>query len=89
MAQTYDAPAVYLWMGDVLAAMKLPDEAKVAYQTALQRAETLGDLESQAAAHAGLWSVAGSDEEWHEAVLLYETLGDKAQVEALREEKGR
>jgi hypothetical protein len=89
VAQTYDAPAVYLWMGDLLRAMKLPDEAEAAYQTALQRAETLGDLESQAIAHAGLWWVTGRDEEWDEALLLYEALGDEAQVEALREEKGQ
>jgi hypothetical protein len=89
VAQTHDTPAVHLWMGDVLAAMKLPNEAEAAYQAVLQHAKALGDLESQAAAHAGLWRVTGSNEEWNEAVLLCETLGDKAQVEALREEKGQ
>jgi len=89
VAQTNDAPAVHLWMGDVLAAMKLPDEAVAAYQATVQRAETLGDLESQAAAHAGLWRVTAKDEDWGEAVELYGKVGDEAKVESLHQEKGQ
>jgi hypothetical protein len=86
-AETHDTPAVYLWTGDVPSAMKLPDEAEAAYQMALKQAEALGDLESQAAAHAGLWRVTGDDGHWDEAVELYEELGDEAAQQALEEEK--
>jgi tetratricopeptide (TPR) repeat protein len=89
VAQTQNAPAVHLWMGDVLAAMKLFDEAEAVYLTALQQADALGDLESQAEAHAGLWRLMGSETDWDEAITLHETLGDEARVEALRKEKGQ
>jgi hypothetical protein len=82
VAQTHDAPAVHLWMGDVLAAMSSTD-AESAYQTALQRAEALGDLESQAAACAGLWRAWGHEEYLEQALELYEKLGDEDAVEAL------
>ncbi len=86
-AETHDAPAVHLWTGDVLSAMKLPDEAEAAYQAALERAEALGDLESQAAAQAGLWYVTGDEVHREKAVELYERLGDEAAQQALEEEK--
>jgi tetratricopeptide (TPR) repeat protein len=89
VAQTRDAPAVQLLLGDMSAAMKMPDEAETAYRAALQGAEALGDLESQAAAYAGLWRLIGSETDWEEAITLYETLGDEAQVEALHEEKNQ
>ena len=75
--QTHDTPAVHLWTGDVLSAMKLPDEAEAAYQTALGRAEALGDLESQAAAHAGLWRITGDQNHLDRALALYQALGDE------------
>ena len=77
VAQTRTAPAVHLRMGEVLAAMKLPDEAETAYRAALQSAESLGDKESQAAAHAGLWRVTGNAADRSEAIKLYEELGDE------------
>ncbi len=86
VVQTHDTPAVHLWAADVLSAMKLPDEAEAAYQTALGRAEALGDLESQAAAHAGLWRITGGQNDPDQALELYDTLGDEAAIEALREE---
>jgi hypothetical protein len=81
--ETHDAPAVYLWTGDVLSAMKLPDEAEAAYQLALERAEALGDLESQAAAHAGVWYVTEDEAHREKAVELYERLGDEVAIQAL------
>jgi 2C-methyl-D-erythritol 2,4-cyclodiphosphate synthase len=71
-------------MGDVLAAMKLSDEAEVAYQDALGSAGALGDLESQAAAHAGLWRVTRDEEHLKQALELYKRLGDEVAAEALR-----
>jgi hypothetical protein len=82
-----DSPVVRLWIGDVLAATKLPTEAKVAYQIALEAAETLGDIESQAEAQAGLWRVTGDEQAWEDAVALYDRLGDRQRVKALREER--
>lgn len=84
VAQTHNTPAVHLWMGGVLAAMKLPDEAEAAYQDALQRAKALGDVESQAAAYTGLWRVTENDTNREKAITLYEKLGDKRAVEALQ-----
>jgi hypothetical protein len=76
-------------MGSTLAAMKLPEEAKAAYQMALERAESLGDLESQATAHAGLWRVTHNEDEFEQAIALYEQLGDQGAVKALEEEQER
>ena len=84
VAQTQNEPAVHLWMGDVLAAMKLFDEAEAVYQAALQRADALGDLEAQAAAYAGLWRLTGKETNREKAIALYEELGDKRAVEALQ-----
>jgi len=87
IAQTQDAPAVHRWTGDVLAAMKLPDEAQAAYGTTSQRAEALGDLECRAAAYAGLWRLKGDKGYLEQALELYEKLGDDAAAEELRKEQ--
>jgi hypothetical protein len=86
VVQTQDTPAMHLWMGDVLSAMKLPDEAEAAYRIALERAGELGDLESQAAAYAGLWRITGSAYHLQQASNLYARLGDEKSVKALTEE---
>lgn len=82
-----DSPVVQLWVGDMLSATKLPSEAQAAYQTALGAAKTLGDLESQAEAQAGLWRISGNEQAWEGAVALYNRLGDAQRVKALQEEK--
>lgn len=87
MAQEQDSPAVHLWMGDVLAMMTLPIEAKAAYRAALESAEALGDLESQAAAHAGLWRMTGDGNRFERAIALYEQLGDQDAIRALEAER--
>jgi hypothetical protein len=87
VVETYDAPAVHLWTGDVLSAMKLPDEAEAAYQMALEQAKSLGDVESQAAAHAGLWWLTSDEMHLDKAIELYNQLGDKAGQQALEKEK--
>ncbi len=51
--------------------------------TALQSAEALGDLESQAAAHVGLGQIWERKEYLEQALELYKRLGDKNAVEAL------
>ena len=86
VAQAQNAPAVYLRTGDVLLATKLSDEAKAAYQTALRNAESMDDMESQAAAHVGLWQVTGDTVYLDRAVALYDALGDKM-AETLRKER--
>ncbi|MBN1877918.1 MAG: hypothetical protein JXA33_27100 [Anaerolineae bacterium] len=84
VAETQDAPAVYLWRGDVLMQMRAPeDDTQAAYQAALQRAEALGDVESQAAAYVGLWRVMGTAAYRAAAIQSYEKLGDKPAVKAL------
>ena len=85
VARAQNAPAVQLLLGDMLAATKLPDEAQTAYQAALQAADALGDVESQAAAHVGLWRVTGDAGHRDRAVELYEGLGDEAAVGGLAE----
>jgi hypothetical protein len=87
VAETHDTPAVHLWRGDVLSVLKLSHEAEVAYQTALGRAEALGDIESQAAAHAELWRMTHDEVHWEEAVELYEQLGDETAQQGLEEER--
>lgn len=83
VARAQDTPAVRLLLGDMSAAIKLPHEAETAYQAALQSAEVLGDLESQAAAHAGLWRVTGVQDHLKQALALCEELGDERCIETL------
>jgi len=71
----------------MLLAMRLPDEAETAYQMALEQAKVLNDLESQAAAHAGLWHVTQDAMHLDKAIELYDELGDEAAQQALEEEK--
>jgi hypothetical protein len=89
LSGTLDTPAVHLWRGDVLRETALSDEAAVAYQEALERAETLDDRESQARAHVGLARTladkAKVKQHYEQAIDLYEALGHKAQVDALRD----
>lgn len=92
LSGTLDTPAIHLWRGDLLREMDLSDEAAMAYQVALERAEALGDKESQAGAHVGLARTLTDKHEvkqcYEQAIDLYEALGDVAQAEALRDEKG-
>jgi hypothetical protein len=83
VVQTYDTPAVHLWTGDALSAMKLFDEAETTYQMALGCAEDLDDLESRAAAHVELWRIAQDQNHHDRALELYQTLGDEAAIQAL------
>ena len=87
VAETRDAPVVHLWRGDVLSAMKMPNEAGTAYKAALEQAEALGDLESQAAAYAGLWHATGDDGHLDQVIELYAQLGDQAAQQALEDER--
>ncbi len=89
LAQRHDTPAIHLWRGDVLTRIKLPSEARRAYQAALKSAGRLGDSESEASAHAALWRRTGDEALFNEAIKLYEQLGDAAQADALREEKAQ
>jgi hypothetical protein len=82
-----DAPAIHRQIGDLLSAMKLPDEAVVAYTTALRQAGTLGDLETIAAAQAGLWRTTGDSTWLAKAIQTYEGLGAAQQADALRKEQ--
>ncbi len=84
VAQTHATPAVYLWMGDLLMEMTSPDDAEAAYRVALERAEALGDVESQAAACAGVWLVTGDSAYQDQAIVLYAELGDEPAAAALR-----
>lgn len=90
LSDTLDTPAVHLWRGELLREMVLSDEAAMAYQVALERAEALGDKESQARAQAGLARTLTDEDKakqhYEQAIDLYEALGDKAQAEALRDE---
>jgi hypothetical protein len=88
VAQTRDTPAVRLWMGDVLRAISLPDEAEAAYREALRQAQAVGDRASQAAAEAGLWRVTGEQARLDAALRLYEELGEQHEAATLREESG-
>ncbi len=75
VAQAHDAPAVHLWTGDVLSALKLPVEAEAAYRAALAHAEALGDLESQAAAHERLYELTADAAHRDAAAEVYGRLG--------------
>jgi hypothetical protein len=87
VAETHDSPAVHLWRGDMLLAMRLPDEVETAYQMALEQAKSLGDVESQADAYTGLWLVTSNEMHLDKAIELYDELGDEAAQQALEEEK--
>lgn len=75
VAQTQDAPAVHLWTGDVLRAMQLSADALAACRVALARAEALGDLESQAAAHERLYELTDDAAHRDAAAEVYGRLG--------------
>lgn len=80
------SPAILLRLGNVLTGMGLYTEAKDAYQSTLQSARALGDLESQAEAHAQLWRLNSSRDEYNQAVQLYQKIGDLDRVEELTAE---
>jgi hypothetical protein len=75
IAPSVSAPAVQLRRGNLLLTMQLPDEAESAYQAALADAESTGDLEAQAAAHAGLWWATRDQSHSDTALELYHELG--------------
>ncbi len=81
-----DTPAVHLLLGDVLAAMKLPNEGQAAYQVAIARAEALDDSYSRAVAHAQLWRMTREEQYREKAIKLYERVGDQEQIEFLKSE---
>lgn len=85
LAKTHEAPMIQLWYGDVLNRLILPNESAKAYQQALERAQQLGDLETQAAASKRLWCLTDEKNYYNEAVRLCEELSDQAQVEMLRQ----
>jgi len=89
VARERNSAVVQLWMGDVLAATKLPAEAEEAYHAALRHAKALGDLESEAEAQAGLWRVTGNEDRFQQARGLYEELGDQDAIQDLDEECDR
>ncbi|MDM8529234.1 hypothetical protein QUF58_13645 [Anaerolineales bacterium HSG24] len=76
-----NAPAIHLWQGDISRNMRLRLEAETAYQLALQQADSLGDQETQAAAHFGLWQTSGDESHCQTAIELYGKLGDQQQAE--------
>jgi hypothetical protein len=86
VAHQRDTPAVQLWIGDMLRAMSLSNEAVTAYKRAWQQAKRSGELESQAAAEAGVWRVTRDPAALKAAIKLYEDLGDQADADALRKE---
>jgi hypothetical protein len=88
VAEVKDAPVVHLRLGNLLALMRLPNEAAQAYAHALQTGEASGDLETQAEAYQHLWNIFGDDEYFDQAVRLFEELGDASKAGLLLEMKG-
>lgn len=83
-----DSPTIHLREAEWQLAMQLPNKARTAYENALQRAQTAGDKESEAAAQAGLACVAPDEAQRVQAreaaTVLYEELGyEQAEIEAL------
>ena len=86
LAKTQEVPAVQLWHGDILTRLKMPDDlVETAYQTALAHAETLNDIESQAAARVRLWCLTETEPYLDEAVELYQELDAQAEVQRLQQ----
>jgi hypothetical protein len=80
-------PVIFLRLGDVLAKMKLWDEASTAYDTARIQAKNLKDLETQADALAALWRIEPSQMLYgQEAATYYEQIGASAKAQALKKE---
>ncbi|NJN95112.1 MAG: hypothetical protein HC875_13905 [Anaerolineales bacterium] len=75
LAQTQNSPALHLWRARLLAQLKLANEAATAFQAAKESAAVLGDVESEAAAYAGLWCLVGDKAEADEALRRYQQLG--------------
>jgi uncharacterized protein HemY len=81
-------PVIFLRLGDVLAKMKLWDDASTAYVNARIQAETLQDLESQADALAALWRIDPANQtQFDQAISIYEQIGAKDKAERLEETK--
>jgi hypothetical protein len=79
-----DAPAVHLWRGFLLLEVKLPSEAEDALRTAYAEATELGDVETRAAAEAGLWWATSERSYLNKAIALYKELGATDMIEVLR-----
>ena len=86
-ATQVNAPAVHLRSGNVLTKMKLWTEALKEYETALNEAQKINDVESEADANAGLWHITGDQAQFDQAILLYETIGAQDKVDAMNNEK--
>jgi hypothetical protein len=82
---TENAPAIYLWQGDISQKIRLRPQAETAYQLALEQANTLGDQETQAAAHVGLWQTTGDESHCQPAIALYTQLGDQQQADWVKQ----
>lgn len=80
------APAVHLYLGGSLAKMKLWSEAITEYESALNQAQALNDLLSQAEAQAALWHITGEEAHYQEAIKLYTELNAQDQVATLKKE---
>lgn len=87
IAQTQDAPAIQLWRGHLLLATRLYSEAEIAYNNALTLATTLGDVETQAQAHIGLWHATKTITHFDKACTLYQQLGDEQAIANLQNEQ--
>ncbi len=72
-----DSPQIWLWQGRVLIAMRLKEDALVAYTTALILAEAIYDVESQAQAETMLWQLTGEAMHLDTAETLYQQFSNK------------
>lgn len=72
-----DSPQIWLWQGRVLIAMRLNEDALVAYTTAILLAKAIYDIESQAQAETMLWQLTGEARHLDTAETLYQQFGNK------------
>jgi len=80
------SPAVRLYRGACLAKMKLWREAASEFESVLEQAKEVGDMESQARAQASLWHITREEGYYQQAIKLYQELGAQEWVQALEQE---
>ena len=85
-APALDTPPLWNRLGWVRLQMRLPNEAATAYAQGLTAAQRFGDKLGEADARAGRWRALGEQADYDAALALYDALGAKARVKALRDE---
>lgn len=80
LAETQNTPTLHLWRGYTLMEMFLPLEAETAFKAAIEAAENVGDLETQARAYIALGQLSCDKMYFNQAEILYMSLNGQTDL---------